>query len=576
MVGTRTVDFDFVAATRDGQPENSRVERRAERVRIYLGKRDVFLPTGEYTYTITYRTGRQVRFFDTHDELYWNVTGNAWAFPIVRAEAVINLPPGVQATDTAYYTGPYGSTAQDARAARFDDGNIVKFETTRPLGVREGLTVAVKMPKGSIAPPTFEDEARWFFKDFRAELIASLGLVLIGLYYFWTWNPGWTRSAGRCGGSAMGTAGGPVTGAGQLHRQEGPFRQGLECHIGGNPESGRQRVGEARYVCPGSDGHRSETDDQPLPVGEASLLNRFHGSDTGEFKVTKSNGKAVKALQEGFSRAMEREHRGRYYRHNTWRVVFGVVLSLATILALLVFGNSSTDLLVVLIPVGMTCLIATVLISRAVVAFTSGSSLRRRITSVIGLVIAGFVILSSGFPAVSEFAGLISHPIVVTAVAGIIVLNVLFFFLLGAPTRLGRQKMDEIEGLKLYLDLAEKDRMNLRGAPEMSPAHYETLLPYAVALGLEKPWSKAFQSWLTTAIAAGAVASSWSPGWYHGRDFSADRIGDTMSSIPDAMQGSFAEAMPVPKSSSSGFSGGGGGGGGFSGGGGGGGGGGGW
>ena len=132
--------------------------------------------------------------------------------------------------------------------------------------------------------------------------------------------------------------------------------------------------------------------------------------------------------------------------------------------------------------------------------------------------------------------------------------------------------MDGIEGLKQYLNLAEKDRMNLAGAPEMSPQHYETLLPYAVALGLEKPWSKAFEGWLAAAIAAGAVASTYSPGWYRGRDFRPDRIGDSISDISDGMQSSFSSAMPVPKSSSSGFSGGGG----SSGGGGGGGGGGGW
>src|SRR5690606_41809511 len=53
---------------------------------------------------------------------------------------------------------------------------------------------------------------------------------------------------------------------------------------------------------------------------------------------------------------------------------------------------------------------------------------------------------------------------------------------LGRLTREGRKVMDGIDGLRLYLELAEKDRMALAGAPRMSPSHYETLLPYAVAL----------------------------------------------------------------------------------------------
>ena len=151
---------------------------------------------------------------------------------------------------------------------------------------------------------------------------------------------------------------------------------------------------------------------------------------------------------------------------------------------------------------------------------------------------------------------------------------------MGAPTPLGRGRMDEIEGLKRYLTVAEEDRMNMAGAPEMSPQHYEKLLPYAVALNLEKPWSNAFQGWLTGAIAAGTVVakSYYGPGWYSGSGgFSPDRIGNSMGDLAGSMENSMTNSLPVPQSSSSGFGGGSsGGGGGFSGGGGGGGGGGGW
>ncbi len=36
----------------------------------------------------------------------------------------------------------------------------------------------------------------------------------------------------------------------------------------------------------------------------------------------------------------------------------------------------------------------------------------------------------------------------------------------------------------------------MAGAPEMSPQHFEKLLPYAVALGVEKPWTETFDKWL--------------------------------------------------------------------------------
>jgi hypothetical protein len=66
-----------------------------------------------------------------------------------------------------------------------------------------------------------------------------------------------------------------------------------------------------------------------------------------------------------------------------------------------------------------------------------------------------------------------------------VLLNMLYVFIMGAPTPLGSKMMDGIDGLRQYLTLAEKDRMNMAGAPAMSPQHFEKLLPYAVALGVE-------------------------------------------------------------------------------------------
>lgn len=111
----------------------------------------------------------------------------------------------------------------------------------------------------------------------------------------------------------------------------------------------------------------------------------------------------------------------------------------------------------------------------------------------------------------------------------------------------------------------------MQGAPEMSPRHFETLLPYAVALGVEKPWSLTFDAWLATALAAGAAAYA-GPAWYHGGDFRPNRIGADLGNLAGSLSNSFTASLPTPSHSSSGFSSGGG----FSGGGGGGGGGGGW
>ena len=69
--------------------------------------------------------------------------------------------------------------------------------------------------------------------------------------------------------------------------------------------------------------------------------------------------------------------------------------------------------------------------------------------------------------------------------------NGLFLYLMKAPTALGRPVMDQLDGFRLYLETAEKDRLNLQ-APEITADRFEALLPYAVALDVEKPWADAF------------------------------------------------------------------------------------
>ena len=126
----RTVGFDVRSVTRDGKPEPFRVERNRKVARVYVGDAGVFLAPGVYEYRIAYSTDRQVRFFEDHDELFWNVTGNAWMFPIDRATATITLPQGGRIGDTVSFTGAYGSRDNNAVSSISDDRRSATFATT--------------------------------------------------------------------------------------------------------------------------------------------------------------------------------------------------------------------------------------------------------------------------------------------------------------------------------------------------------------------------------------------------------------------------------------------------------------
>jgi uncharacterized membrane protein YgcG len=155
------------------------------------------------------------------------------------------------------------------------------------------------------------------------------------------------------------------------------------------------------------------------------------------------------------------------------------------------------------------------------------------------------------------------------AVVLALLVNGVFGKLLKAPTREGRLRLDEIEGFRLYLDVAEGDEIKLIGAPRKTPALFESYLPFALALGVEQRWAEQFASVFLT------QAPNYQPVWYGG-GFEVSDIGGFSASFGKSFESAISSAATPPGSSSGSSGGGGGGGGGSSGGGGGGGGGGGW
>lgn len=105
--------FDVVGVERDGTAEPYFLSDLNAGVRIYIGEEQTLLEPGRHRYTIAYRTDRQLFHRAGEDELYWNVTGNGWAFPIDRAIATLRLPGGREATEIVGYTGGRGETGDD-------------------------------------------------------------------------------------------------------------------------------------------------------------------------------------------------------------------------------------------------------------------------------------------------------------------------------------------------------------------------------------------------------------------------------------------------------------------------------
>jgi uncharacterized membrane protein YgcG len=163
-------------------------------------------------------------------------------------------------------------------------------------------------------------------------------------------------------------------------------------------------------------------------------------------------------------------------------------------------------------------------------------------------------------------AGEAGKPAVVVIGVLMVITLLIFGRLVRAPTPEGRKLMDEIEGLKLYLSVAERDelaRMSESGAarPALDEKRYEMLLPYAVALEVEDAWTRKFTAAVGVAAAAEATRRI---GWYHGGNISD--LGSLSRAVGSSLTSQIASSSTPPGSSSGsgggGSSGGGGGGGG--------------
>jgi len=135
----------------------------------------------ERTIHVHYLVRNGLKFFEDHDELYWNVTGDEWDEPIADASAQIFLPTGVTGVRTNDFTGTFGSRAQNADIT--ESGNSVQVTMKRPLSFHEGLTVAVAFDKGFVKEPGTADLIEQFF----ASNWPIFFPILVFLIMFWLW-----------------------------------------------------------------------------------------------------------------------------------------------------------------------------------------------------------------------------------------------------------------------------------------------------------------------------------------------------------------------------------------------------
>ncbi len=493
------VAYEPLTVLRNEAREDFHTRERDDGIRTYFGSSNRRLAAGVHTYIFRYRANRMLGFFEDHDELYWNVTGLEWAFPIDKASATVVLKfegnAAIQSSDA--FTGPLGSTGKDFTQFSRDRASV-SFESTRVLVPHEGLTIVVMWPKGFVSTPTALQKTGWLLKD-NVNLIVALSGFFVMLSYF---IPVW-RKFGK-------------------DPEEGLIVTRYEPPSGFSPAS-------LRFI------RQMYYDSKVMTAAVVNLAVkgylRIHESDDEHTLERKDPGSNAPELATG-----ERELYEGLFRDGD----------------LVILDDEYHELL-------------------GEARVSHRLSLRRDYANRyfktnIGLSVPAVLIgLLSSFIALN--VGLGPTPAVLTVIVMMVILIFVFAALMKRPTGLGRKLLDDMLGFKDYLEIAEKDEMNLRNPPDKTPQLFERYLPFALALGVEQEWAERF-----TAVFAklrGPDDATYHPSWYNG-SWDSINLSSNTTSLSSGLNTSISSSVTPPGSTS------GGGGGGFSGGGGGGGGGGGW
>ncbi len=570
-----TVGFSVKETLLDGEKVPFSTESLSNGVRVKIGDPKSTVPPGVHTYSIYYSTTGQIGFFEDHDELYWNVTGNGWIFPIENAVFSLSLPKGTPFNSVDVYTGVQGAKGRDARV--LPDRTA---KTTAPLAPGEGFTVAYTWPKGIVTPP--KPPLRYAFFSRYGHLFFWGAPLLLLAYYIAIWlrwgkdppkrsviplfapleghSPGFLRYVRRMAMDNTCFTAEILNLAvkGFITIEEMSLEEAMQ-RLGQIGESGlvkgmmslASKLAGKRYSLRLE---RNRLREKSASKEEALLISNLFAESRDELLLQQGNHAILQAARSQLQASYKKEARPLFSK-NTFPWLVGFLIPAAAWLLLAWGGQVEIAVLSAGATVG--------LLATGGIFFAVWRTLRERgrfFRKLLGLLIPVFI--SAGVAGIFLFGlteAKFSMLVPPFMIAGLVIL---FRSLMTVRTVRGNEVLLEAEGLALYMNTAERHRLEMFNPPEETPEVFERLLPYAFALDTAETWANRFEDVLRQ--------KEYSPGWYSGSSMAAFYTGSAVAAMTSSMAASISSASASPGSSS------GSGGGGSSGGGGGGGGGGGW
>lgn len=391
--------------------------------------------TGMHTYIISYKIGRAINYFDTHDELYWNATGNEWTVGIQNASVNVTLPAVVAANimQKNCFSGGYGSTATctktvvSSSAANTDMVSSVQF-AHKNLLPGEGLTIVVGFPAGIVYKPTVLENFWEVVKDNGIILLPLI--VLVVMFMHW--------------------------------RKRGRDPEGHSTIIAQYEAPDNLSPAEIGVIMDEKvDNHDLSAEIIYFAVHGFLKITRLQkGKFSKDYQLTKL--KNTDSLANEFEQTLFNA----FFKHASG--------SEQTVLLSDLKQKMTADL-----TLARKQLYAS-MVARGYFVKNPFNTRAKYIVGGIFFVVVGIFMLTM-FGVLMQFSFILSGVIVGA-----------FGWFMPQRTIKGVVAREHILGLKKYLTVAEQARMKFHNAPQKNPQQFEKLLPYAMALKVEKEWAQQF------------------------------------------------------------------------------------
>jgi hypothetical protein len=544
------VGFEVLSVQRNGWDEKYSVESLYNGKRIRIGDPNQMLSRGDVKYTIRYRTTRQVGFFADADELYWNVTGTGWTFPIEQVVATIRLPVDAKIQARSFYTGAQGEKGQNARVIG-ERGNIIVFQTTKALPRDNGLTVAIAWQKGIVSPPGSYLRAVYFFFDNIAVSLSLLGFAMVFFYFFYQWfRYGRDPAKGTVIPVFEPPAGMSAAAMRYVDKYASYDNKTFTAAIVELGVKGHLKITEKDNVT----SVENREGGKAIYDGEEAIKRHFFPKEKHKtLELKKENHVRVGGANDALKANLKRLYDD-LFRHNYGKWGLGLFLTFVAVV-LVLFGISvqfksgvATDAVIgTLLPI-IPLLLASFALNNGFTSRTDNGFMLS-----VGIIF-GIIPAALGLWYVWRNVDGIYELIPTICAFASTMLCAFYLEWMEAPTPEGRKALDHIEGLREYLNTGgEGPRLEALNAPARTPELFERMLPYAIALDVENTWAEKFKNVLAAAAAAPAAAASAVAvsQWYSGKHDWSKNTSSVTSAVSSSLTTAVAASSVAPGTSSS-------------------------